>query len=142
MTVAAIGLAEPLIDLGVLADGTAQTPTNYADAGWFSNGGRPGGIGPTVLLGHVDSLDGPAVFYRLSELSAGDEVRIGLSDGTTATYFVTTTSVHEKDDFPTFAVFGVTPEDVLHLVTCGGAFDEGALSYESNIVVTVERVHG
>jgi len=45
-----------------------------------------------------------------------------------------------KDEFPTFAVFGATADDVLRLVTCAGDFDRGARSYVDNLVVHASRV--
>ncbi|MET3804923.1 hypothetical protein ABIB25_001919 [Nakamurella sp. UYEF19] len=134
-----IGIDEQLIDLGIAADGSAEVPQDYDRAGWFSAGGRPGAVGPTVILGHVDSLDGPAVFYRLRDLAVGDTADIGLADGTVATYRVTKIDQYGKNDFPTFAVYGATLHDVVRFVTCGGPFDREALSYTENVVVTAQR---
>ena len=140
LSVPSIGVREDLIDLGIAADGTAEVPVDYARAGWFAGGGRPGGVGPTVLLGHVDSLDGPAVFYRLREMSVGDEVLIDLADGSSATYRVAEVQQYSKDTFPTFEVYGASLQDTVKLITCGGPFDGEALSYTENVVVTAERV--
>ena len=135
----AIGVASPLLDLGVAADGTAEVPDRYELAGWFEGGGRPGARGPTVLLGHVDSTTGPAVFYDLRVLRPGDLVEVTVADGTVARYAVTGTERFAKDALPTAAVFGATTDDVLRLVTCTGEFDRGAGSYTDNLVVTAER---
>lgn len=115
-------------------------PADYARAGWFSSGGRPGAVGPTIILGHVDSKTGPAVFFRLRDLAPGATVDVGLADGGTATYQVTVVERFAKDAFPTVAVYGATLEDVLRLVTCGGEFDRDAGSYLDNVVVTATRV--
>lgn len=135
-----IGISESLITLGLTAEGAAEVPTDYARAGWFTGGGRPGTIGPTVILGHVDSKTGPAVFFRLRELQVGAQVRLGLTDGSTATYAISAVDKYSKDDFPTFAVYGATPRDIVRLVTCGGEFDRAAGSYLDNVVVTAERI--
>jgi sortase (surface protein transpeptidase) len=140
VAVPAIGVTSPLPELGVAADGTAEVPEDFDLAGWFSGGGRPGSRGPTVLLGHVDSTAGPAVFYALRDLVPGDAVEVTVADGSVARYAVTGTEQVPKDRFPTAAVFGATPEDVLRLVTCAGEFDRGARSYLDNLVVTAERV--
>ncbi len=133
----AIDVASPLLRLGIAPDGTAEVPQDYALAGWFAGRGRGG---PTVLLGHVDSRDGPAVFYRLRDLRRGDVVEVGTADGSVARYAVERTEQVAKDSFPTFAVFGATADDVLRLVTCAGAFDRGARSYTDNLVVHARRV--
>ena len=140
VAVPAIGVASELVDLGIAADGSAEVPVDYDLAGWFSGGGRPGSRGPTVLLGHVDSTAGPAVFYALRDLAPGDVVEVGVADGSTARYAVTGAEQVAKDEFPTAAVFGATTEDVLRLVTCTGEFDRGARSYTDNLVVTAERI--
>jgi sortase (surface protein transpeptidase) len=92
-----------------------------------------------VLLGHVDSRSGPAVFYRLRELRPGDVVEVTAADGRLARYAVERTEQVPKDRFPTFAVFGASPDDVLRLVTCAGEFDRGARSYTDNLVVHARR---
>ncbi|OMQ13782.1 sortase [Modestobacter sp. VKM Ac-2676] len=129
-----------LLDLGLAADGTAEVPRDFDDAGWFTGGGRPGSRGPTVLLGHVDSTAGPAVFSALRELVPGDEVEVTVAGGAVARYAVTGSEQVPKDEFPTAAVFGATSEDVLRLITCTGEFDRGAQSYDDNLVVSAERV--
>lgn len=135
-----IGVDSSLVQLGIAADGSAEVPQDFDRAGWFSGGGRPGWVGPTVLLGHVDSQDGPAVFYRLRELGRGDVVEVGTRDGTVARYAVERTQQVAKDEFPTFEVFGATPDDVLRLVTCAGDFDRGERSYTDNRVVHAVRI--
>jgi sortase (surface protein transpeptidase) len=139
VAIPALGVAQELIGLGVATDGTAEVPTDFADVGWFTPGGRPGARGPTVLMGHVDSTAGPAVFFALRDLGPGDLVELTVADGSTATYTVTGTEQVAKDTFPTAAVFGATTEDVLRLITCTGAFDAGARSYTDNLVVTAVR---
>jgi LPXTG-site transpeptidase (sortase) family protein len=133
--VPAIGLAEPLIDLGLQPDGSMEVPTDFDDVGWFTGGGRPGGIGPTVIAGHVDSLAGPAVFSRLTELLEGDTVRVVDAAGRTFDYVVYRVGDYAKADFPTTEVFGALPTDELRLITCTGLFDRSVGHYEDNRVV-------
>jgi len=133
--VPAIGAASDLVDLGIATDGTLEVPVDFDLAGWFTGGGRPGGRGPLVIAGHVDSQDGPAVFYRLRDLSPGDTVEVTSEDGTLTRYRVTDVQDHPKDAFPTAAVFGATAGDELRLVTCGGTFDRALRSYTDNLVV-------
>nr|WP_166756280.1 class F sortase [Modestobacter marinus] len=136
----AIDVRRDLVDLGLAGDGTAEVPTDPDDAGWFTGGGRPGSRGPTVLLGHVDSTAGPAVFAELGELVPGDVVEVTVTGGAVARYAVTGSEQVPKDEFPTAAVFGATTQDVLRLVTCTGDFDRSARSYVDNLVVTAERI--
>lgn len=123
--VPSLGLAEDLVPLRRQQDGTLEVPERYGDVGVWSAGG------PVVLAGHVDSTDGPAVFFRLRELAPGDAVVLETA-GAPRAYVVARVEQHAKDAFPTFEVF--TGEG-LRLVTCSGAFDRRAGSYRDNLVV-------
>ena len=118
-----IGVDSPLVRLGVDGAGALVPPDDFGRAGWFPHGPVPGDVGPAVIAGHVDSYGGPAVFFRLRELAAGDEVLVDRADGTTVRFTVTAAHRYPKDDFPTEEVYGPTPRAELRLITCGGAFD-------------------
>ncbi|MEX5716749.1 class F sortase, partial [Geodermatophilus maliterrae] len=132
--VPAIGVDSGLADLGLDAAGALEVPAEPDTAGWYAGGTVPGAVGPAVVTGHVDSADGPAVFHRLRDLTAGDEVLVDRADGTTARFTVTRVERHPKDAFPTRAVYGPTADAQLRLVTCGGDFDRSVGSYEDNVV--------
>ncbi len=133
--VPAAGVDSALVGLGLDGTGALQAPGDPSVAGWYAGGVAPGEAGPAVLAGHVDSAHGPAVFARLRELTAGDEVLVDRSDGAVARFTVTRVERHPKDAFPTDAVYGPTADAQLRLVTCGGDFDRAARSYEDNVVV-------
>jgi hypothetical protein len=88
-----------------------------------------------VILGHVDSYAGPGVFFKLPSLVAGDLVDVGLADGVTAVFKVTSVATYLKADFPDNAVYTSNGNSALQLVTCGGTFDSSTGHYLSNIVV-------
>jgi sortase (surface protein transpeptidase) len=135
-----IGVHTALIALGLNPDGTVMVPPldAHAPAGWYRYLSSPGEPGPAVVLGHVDTHEGPAVFYRLSVLEPGDRISIRRADGHTAVFAVQSVRSYTKDAFPTEAVYGQTNDPVLRLVTCGGAFDRGRGTYLSNVVVYAE----
>ncbi len=136
LSIPAIALDEGLVGLGIADSGEMEVPTDYDDVGWFTGGGRPGGIGsPTVFAGHVDSTTGPAVFDRLSDLNLGDIVTVGDEAGGSADYRIERIGDHGKADFPTASVFGAVPGDEIRLITCSGDFDATVGSYERNLVV-------
>jgi sortase (surface protein transpeptidase) len=95
----------------------------------------PGDSGPAVVVGHVDSKAGPAVFYRLRELRAGDVVRFVHPDHSIARFVVERSRSYSKSSFPTAAVYGPTSDRELRLVTCGGSFDWSTGHYRDNLVV-------
>lgn len=135
IAITAIDLAEPLIDLGLTADGGMEVPADFDAVGWFTGGGRPGGRGPLIIAAHVDSPTGPAAFIRLRELAPGDAVAVTDSAGIVHRYRVTEVADYPKADFPTARVFGAVVSDELRLITCGGIFDSSVGSYEDNRVV-------
>jgi len=135
MTIPSIGVETELERLAVGDDGTLAAPADFARAGWFAEGPSPGERGPAVIVGHVDSRDGPAVFYRLNELGPGDRIEVARTDGTVARFAVTDTAAAPKDAFPTEAVYGPTAGPTLRIITCTGAFDHDARHYLSNLVV-------
>lgn len=136
----AIDVDARMIPLGLRDDGSIEVPSEAEQAGWWVDGPEPGETGPAVILGHVDSRTGPAVFHRLRDLSAGDVVSVDRQDGTTVSYRVTRIEQHAKDAFPTQAVYGPTEAPVLRLVTCGGSFDRQARSYDENVIVFAEQL--
>jgi len=134
VSIPAIGVRTSLERLGYGRDGELQPPRNPDRAGWFAAGTRPGAAGPAVVAGHVDSRDGPAVFWRLRELRPGDVVRVGRADGTVARFVVHAVERHRQDRFPTEDVYGPTPDVELRLITCTGPYDVGS-GYRENLVV-------
>jgi sortase (surface protein transpeptidase) len=115
-----IDVVSRLDRLGRAPDGTVQEPTRWAVAGWYAAGTRPGDPGSAVILGHVDSKGGPAVFFRLRELRQGDMVTIERADGSVVRFVVQRTKQYAKDRFPTDEVYYPTLTPALRLVTCGG----------------------
>ena len=138
LDIPAIGVSSDLLQLGLNPDHTLQVPplSRVSVAGWYRGSPTPGQLGPSVLLGHVDSAEyGAGVFFRLGKLRPGDTVTVRRTDRTTATFRVTRVASYPKDRFPTLEVYGNTNDAELRLITCGGAFDASARSYLNNIVV-------
>lgn len=133
----AIDVRSSLLELGLAQDGTAEVPSSEdADqAGWYRYSPTPGELGPAVIIGHVDSETGPAVFYRLQDLTPGDDIRVEREDGTVAEFTVDNIDTFAKDSFPTEQVYGDIDHSGLRLITCGGTYDGGSGGYQANTVV-------
>ncbi len=140
LTIPLIGVKTRLITLGLTARGALQVPSTTTVAGWYTRSPPPGAIGSAIIVGHIDSLTGPGVFYRLSELRVGDRVYVRRADGTTAEFRVTAVRSYPKDRFPTDTVYSPTPDAELRLITCGGAFDYATGHYLSNTVIYTSEV--
>jgi sortase (surface protein transpeptidase) len=135
LTIPVIAVRTQLVHLGLTATGALQVPPTTAVAGWYTGSSRPGAIGPAIIDGHIDSYQGPGIFFRLVELRPGDRVYIRRADGTLVVFRVVKVQTYLKDHFPTEAVYGPTPDAELRLITCGGAFDSATGHYLSNVVV-------
>jgi sortase (surface protein transpeptidase) len=130
-----------IIDLGLNPDRSLEVPKNWEETGWYTGRSVPGEIGPSVVVGHVDSAAyGPAVFFRLKELDTGDRVEIDRSDGSIAVFRVTDSVLVLKTEFPTEQVYGPTAQPTLRLITCGGRFDEATGSHLANLIVYAEHL--
>jgi hypothetical protein len=138
LDIPAIGVHSRLLHLGLNQDGSVQVPSVTTAAGlaaWFQGSVTPGQIGSSVIEGHVDSYQGPAVFFRLGELRPGDSIDIRLANGVTAIFRVTGVREYAKDEFPAATIYGPTPNAALRLITCGGAFDAATGHYLGSTVV-------
>ncbi|MER6136556.1 class F sortase [Streptomyces sp. NPDC001815] len=131
-----LGLKAPLV--GLQLDRRRQLTTPPVDkpnlAGWYEGGPSPGEPGTAVMVGHLDTATGPAVFAGLSTLTPGRLVEARRADGRTAVYAVDAVRVYEKAHFPSQEVYGARKRPELRLITCGGTYDRKT-GYQSNVVV-------
>ena len=142
LTIPSIGVhASTVVKLGKDPNGNLQVPTDFATPGWFADGPAPGQFGPAVIAGHVDSTNGPAVFYRLGALRRGAAVMVSRADGSTVRFSVDKVERYAKNRFPTVAVYGdATHRSELRLITCAGTFDRSTGHYLDNVVAYAHLV--
>ena len=140
LRIPAIDVAARVVRLGLNPDRTVEVPSNPAETGWYRPGPAPGDAGSAVILGHVDSVDGPAVFDRLDELRVGDRVAVDAADGSTAVFRVVRLVNYPNDRFPAERVYAAPGGGRrLNLVTCSGPFDPED-GYQANLVVYTRQV--
>ena len=132
--VPAVGLWAPVVPVGLTAEGRMEVPAPSL-AGWYRPGPAPGAIGPAVLVGHVDSRAGPAVFYRLTGVRAGEDIEVIHADRSRSHFRVIAVTVINKAAFPSQAVFGPTPKATIRLITCTGPFDPSSRHYVDSLIV-------
>ena len=140
----AIKVTSSILNLGLNPDGTIQVPPldePESKAGWYKDSPAPGSVGPSIILGHIDSKKyGPAVFYLLGTLKPGDVVEVTRQDHSVAVFKIDGVRSYPKDKFPTNVVYGNLDHAGLRLITCGGTFDPQQGSYESNIIAFASLV--
>lgn len=123
LSIPAIGVHTPVVPIGLAADGTLAVPQpgpHLNQAAWFKNSPTPGQPGPSVIEGHVDSVQGASVFLKLGAVRPGDRVLISRADGTKLVFTVDGVRDYLKSRFPTNLVYGASQLGVptLRLITC------------------------
>ena len=140
LSIPSLQLTAPVVPAGADPSGAMAIPDRFDVAAWYAPGPAPGERGAAILAGHVDSYRGPAVFSRLRELAAGDEVVVRRADGSSARFVVDRTEQYRKSRFPTARVFGDVRRPELRLITCAGRFDRRTGHYTDNLVVFAHLV--
>jgi sortase (surface protein transpeptidase) len=140
ITIPAIDVAARVDELGLRKDRTVEVPDDPMRTGWYGLGPSPGQSGSAVILGHVDSTAGTAVFGRLRDLRPGNLVVVEAADGATSTFRVIRLVTYPNKDFPGEEVYAAAgPERRLNLVTCGGKYTR-ATGHQANLVVYTRLV--
>ncbi|WP_181784867.1 class F sortase, partial [Pseudonocardia pini] len=129
-------LDAPVVPVGTDPAGRMAVPTDVRTVGWYRFGPAPGAAGSAVLAGHVDDRDqGRGAFHALDRLRPGDVVRLDTAAGG-RTFTVSSVAETGKEALALEPLFRRDGPSVLHLVTCGGAFDRSVGAYTDNVVVT------
>ena len=126
--------------LGLRNNYEIQVPESYDDVGYYKHGPKPGELGPAVILGHVDSYEDSAVFYRVAYLEEGDTIEVDRADGSTAVFVVESLEHHSQAGFPTEKVYSDLDYAGLRLITCSGSFDRGEQRYSHNLIVFAKLI--
>lgn len=126
--------------VGLAPDGAMDVPKDYDNTAWYQLGPRPGERGNAAIAGHVDSKTGPAVFWNLSKLRAGDEIVVVGDDGVERAFVVRAVESFKRADAPLDRIFGPADASYLNLITCDPAstFNRATGEYAANIVVFAE----
>lgn len=123
-----------------IIDGVMQNPSGPWVVSWYPDLGAPGERGNAVMSGHVDYWDvGPAVFWNLTQMVPGDEIRVVGEGDRVFTYAMTWAKNYVVADM-TQADFdemlGDAGGEALTLITCAiGTWDEATQQYRERTVV-------
>ncbi|MGN6251514.1 MAG: class F sortase [Marmoricola sp.] len=140
----ALGIDTPVNPIGLADDGTLAVPQpgpHLNEAAWFENSPTPGQPGPSIIEGHVDSVEGPSVFFRLGDITVGDKIVVNRQDGSVVTFRVNAVRDFKKATFPTFLVYGTDlSRSTLRVITCSD-FDTAIHHHVGNEVVFAHLTH-
>lgn len=128
-----------LINVGVLADGTMETPKDWGVAGWFKSSGKPGEKKNLVINGHYDDNRGlPAAFFKIKYLDKGDAIEVSDKYGRIFVYKVVESSyVDIKDPSRLEVLNDQDGKSTLTLITCGGVWLPST-GYTKRLIVKAE----
>ena len=135
LEIPAINVDAPVDATGLLDNGEMDVPNDIVSTGWFENGYMPGEPGNSVIAGHVDGKNGPAVFYDIGKLEIGDEVLVTGDEGQELTFVVERVEIYPVDDSPLREIFGFSNGSRLNLITCTGEYNKEGSFYEDRLVV-------
>lgn len=140
LTIASIGVSARVETKSTDANNVMQTPDDPRNVAWYSFTSVPGTLGNAVFAGHVDHASiGPAVFWDLWRLKAGDEISFTALDGQTFRYRITRTVTADSND-PANEFVGPSLAEIITLITCIGNFNPATQSYDQRLIVQGARI--
>ena len=128
------------IELGAVVDGVMIDPSGPWVVAWYEPLGKIGEGGNVVVAGHVDYYTvGPAVFYNVPNLAAGDIVRLVGENGENYEYAVEWMQPYNAAGLTPEVIqneiVGDTGQEALTIITCGGVFDPATGQYDQRFVL-------
>ncbi|MDE2213250.1 MAG: class F sortase [Patescibacteria group bacterium] len=136
LEIPSIGVSASVEQVGLNADGSVGTPSSFGTVAWYKGGPEPGAPGNAVIDGHVNNaLTSAGVFEHLNDLHLGDTIIVADSSGQVRTFSVTSEQVYPVNAAPTTQIFSLGGPSQLVLITCDGAWDNGAKEFNERLVV-------
>jgi sortase (surface protein transpeptidase) len=139
LVIASIGLNAPVESVARDQHNNMGVPSVASHVAWYSPGPAPGEAGDAVIDGHLDWTTGPAVFWNLAKLHAGDEIQVVAQDGAVQRFKVTG-AVRVPYTSPPAGLFATNGSAHLSLITCAGSWDKGMQTYQQRLVVDAAPV--
>jgi LPXTG-site transpeptidase (sortase) family protein len=138
LVIPAIGVDAKIEAQGLDSHRNLATPADYRDVAWYKLGPMPGLPGNAVMNGHVNWWTGDAVFTHLTQIKAGDEVRVIRADGVVVTFTVTAKrTVDAKARVA--SLFAPASAATLTLITCSGTWNPLTQSDTERLLVSASR---
>jgi sortase A len=135
-----LGVQAPIENKGIDSHNQMEAPDKPFDVAWYPFTAKPGGSGNAVFAGHKDFAGvGPAVFWKLGQLSSGDTIQVTGANQAQLQYQVTQTWDYTLADIPMASVLAQGGGDQITLITCAGSYSRAA-GYDHRLVVRAKRV--
>jgi sortase (surface protein transpeptidase) len=134
LVIGSIGVDAPVEQVARDQHNNMGVPAVASHVAWYSPGPAPGEAGDAVIDGHLDWTTGPAVFWNLGKLHAGDEIQVVGQDGAVLRFAVTR-AIRVPYTSPPAGLFSTGGPAHLSLITCAGSWDAGKKTYQERLVV-------
>jgi LPXTG-site transpeptidase (sortase) family protein len=124
MIIDTLGVNAVVNTYGLDPNAVPEVPTGPGAAdvvAWYNFSAEPGTGSNAVFAGHVTWF-GPGVFFSLTSVTNGDEIKLVGADGTQLTYVVNDVFQVDAYDPDSLKVMQATDEDVITIITCDGDF--------------------
>lgn len=138
LEIPAIRLQTSIELVKVLENGQMDVPKAFDRVGILAPWILPGEKGNAVISGHVDHRTGPAVFFNLKKLKAGDQILIKGQEGQKLTFVVQSVESFLTDEAPLERIFGDSDKSHLNLITCTGKYNRKTQDHTHRLVVFSE----
>lgn len=120
---------------GLDSNRNMDIPKSFRDVAWYRLGPAPGQPGNALINGHVNWWTGDAVFTRLNQVRAGDEITVVRADGGTVRFKVTGKTVVDANA-RIASLFEPSPVATLTLITCSGVWNPLTQSNTQRLLVS------
>jgi len=120
---------------GLDSNRNMDIPKNFRDVAWYRLGPAPGQPGNALINGHVNWWTGDAVFTRLAQVHAGDEITVVRADGGTVHFKVTGKTVVDANA-RIASLFEPGSVATLTLITCTGVWNPLTRSNTQRLLVS------
>jgi hypothetical protein len=146
-----IGVDAP-IEIGAIVEGAMQDPTGPWVVAWYDQLGKVGEGHNVVMAGHIDYYNsgpggtaGPAVFWDVPNLAAGEVIRVLGANGESTEYAVEWSRMYNvatelTPEVIQTEIVGDTGQESLTLITCGGDFDASTGQYVNRWVLRANQI--
>lgn len=124
MIIDTLGVNAQVSAYGLDPNAVPEVPTGPGAAdvvAWYNFSAEPGTGSNAVFAGHVTWF-GPGVFFSLTSVTNGDEIKLLGADGTQLTYVVSDVFQVDAYDPDSLQVMRATDDDVITIITCDGDF--------------------
>jgi LPXTG-site transpeptidase (sortase) family protein len=136
----AIGVHANIEPVSVTSKGQMGVPNSTGKVGYLSTGILPGAVGNAIMDGHVDSYEGPAVFFDLKKLKKGDSIFVKNDKGYSIPFIVESVESFRTSEAPIQRIFGHADEPRLNLITCTGKYSRKKREHEKRLIVFAKRL--